>query len=341
MVTITDVARRAGVSTATVSHVLNSTRFVAEPTRRRVLAAVDELDYVPNDQARSLVRARSQRIGVAISAMTNLYFGEVVHAIEAAASAAGYTLILADTHEDPSTEQQVVTALRGYQLDGLLLAPSSGAGPLLDRLARTSLPTVLVDRAPDPRFDSVCTENVEPMAELVEHLARTGHRRIAMVSGMAGLTTTDERVTGYRTGLERAGLAFDQGLVVDGGSDAVRTYDVVAGLLDRSQPPTAIVAAQNAMVIGTMRQLRDRGLAVPADLALVGFDDFEWADVFSPRLTTVAQDAERIGSEAVALLLDRVAGAGRAPRAVRVPARVRHRDSCGCGLVWPGSSLPG
>lgn len=332
MVTITDVARRAGVSTATVSHVLNGTRFVAEPTRRRVLEAVDELDYVPNHQARSLVRARSQRIGVAISAMTNLYFGEVVHAIEAAASAAGYTLLLADTHEDARTEQQVVTALRGYQLAGLLLAPSSGAGPLLDRLARTALPTVLVDRAADSRFDSVCTENVEPMAELVEHLARAGHRRIAMVSGMAGLTTTEERVAGYRLGLERGGLSVDPELVVDGGSDAERTYDVVARLLEGPRPPTAIVAAQNAMVIGTMRLLRDRGLDVPGDIALVGFDDFEWADVFSPRLTTVAQDAERIGSEAVALLLQRISGAGGAPRNVQVPAHVRHRDSCGCGV---------
>ncbi len=333
MVTITDVARRAGVSTATVSHVLNGTRFVTERTRHRVLEAVDDLDYIPNQQARSLVRSRSQRIGVAISAMTNLYFGEVVQAIERAASKAGYTLILADTHEDPTTEHQVVTALRGYQLDGLLLAPSSGAGPLLDRLARSALPTVLVDRAADPRFDSVCTENVEPMAELVEHMARIGHREIAMVAGMEGLTTTDERVAGYRLGLQRAGLTPDPRLLISGESNARRSYDAVAAALDSPRPPTAIVAAQNAMVIGTMRLLRERGLDVPGDIALVGFDDFEWADVFSPRLTTVAQDAATIGSTAVELLLQRISGTGAAaPRTVQVPARIRHRDSCGCGV---------
>lgn len=330
MVTIADVARRAGVSTATVSHVINGTRHVTERTRRRVLAVVEELDYVPNRQARSLVRSRSQQLGVAISAITNLYFGAVVRAMEAAASEGGYTLILADTHEDPRIEEQVVTALRGYRLDGLLLAPSSGAQPLLDRLARTSLPTVLVDRAADARFDSVCTENVEPMADLVAHLAEIGHRRIAMVSGMAGLTTTDERVEGYRLGLTRAGLSADPRLVVSGGSDARQTYTALAALLDAPDPPTAVVAAQNAMVIGTMRLLRDRGLDVPDDIALVGFDDFEWADVFSPRLTTVAQDAEQIGSRAVELLLDRIADGSAPPRAVRVPARVMHRDSCGC-----------
>jgi len=333
VVTIADVARRAGVSTATVSHVLNGTRHVAERTRRRVLEVVADLDYVPNRQARSLVRSSTQQLGVAISALTNLYFGTVVHAMEAAASAGGYTLILADTHEDPEVEEKVVTALRGHRLDGLLLAPSSGARPLLDRLARTSLPTVLVDRAADPRFDSVCTENVEPMAHLVQHLAELGHRRIAMVSGMAGLTTTDERVAGYRLGLERAGLAVDPRLVVSGGSDADLTYTAVGALLDAPDRPTAVVAAQNAMVIGTMRALRDRGLDVPQDVALVGFDDFEWADVFSPRLTTAAQDAEQIGSRAVELLLERIADPDLPPRAVRVPAQVMHRDSCGCGLT--------
>lgn len=330
MVTIVDVARTAGVSASTVSHVLNGTRFVADDTRRRVLEAVDALDYVPNHQARALVRSQTQQIGVAISALTNLYFGAVVHAMEDAASEAGFTLLLADTHEDAETERRVIEALRGRQLDGLLLAPSAGAAQVLDRLARSGLPTVLVDRSPDPRFDSVSTENAEPMAELVEHLARCGHRRIAMVCGIGGLTTTSERLQGYRLGLERAGLTMRPELVVSGGSDAGTTYAAVGSLLELSDPPTAVVAAQNTMVLATMRLLRDRGARVPDDVALVGFDDFEWADVFSPRLTTVAQDAAAIGAQSVQLLLERIAGTDRAPRSVRVPARVMHRDSCGC-----------
>lgn len=330
MVTITDVARRAGVSASTVSHVLNRTRYVSQEARDRVLEAIDALDYVPNHQARALVRSRTQQIGVAMSALTNLYFGEVVHAIEEAASAAGYTLVLADTHDDPDTEAQVVAALRERRLDGLVLAPSAGAGTVLDRLARSGLPTVLVDRSPDPRFDSVCSESIKPMAQLVHHLAGRGHRRIAMVAGMEGLTTSEERVVGYRKGLAAAGLQAVPELLVQGGSDPARTRDAVNALLDLPEPPTAIVAAQNAMVIATMRTLRERGLSVPADVAVVGFDDFEWADVFSPRLTTVAQDAGAIGATAVRLLLRRIAGADSPPRAVRVPAAVRHRESCGC-----------
>lgn len=330
VVTITDVARRAGVSASTVSHVLNSTRFVSQDARDRVLEAIDALDYVPNHQARSLVRSQTQQVGVAMSALTNLYFGEVVHAIEEATSAVGYTLVLADTHDDPATEAKVVAALRERRLDGLILAPSAGAATVLDRLARTGLPTVLVDRSPDPRFDSVCSENVKPMAQLVLHLAQRGHRRIAMVAGMPGLTTSEERVTGYRKGLAAAGLPEMPELLVRGDSDAVRTHAAVDGLLDLPEPPTAIVAAQNTMVIATMRAVQARGLSVPRDVAVVGFDDFEWADVFSPRLTTVAQDAGAIGAMAVKLLLRRIAGTATAPRSVRIPATVQHRESCGC-----------
>ncbi|MCL3860632.1 LacI family DNA-binding transcriptional regulator [Actinotalea sp. K2] len=330
MTTITDVARRAGVSASTVSHVLNGTRFVAAPTRDRVLEAVEALDYVLNHQARALVRSQTQQIGVAMSALTNLYFGEVVHAIEEAASAAGYTIVLADTHEDPSTEERVVGALRERRLDGLLLAPSAGSASVLDRLARSGLPTVLVDRSPDDRFDSVCTENAAPMAELVVHLAELGHRRIAMVAGMPGLTTSEERVAGYLQGLETAGLRRAPELLVTGGSDARQTALAVTALLAQATPPTAIVAASNTMVIATMRTLRAHGLSVPGDVAVVGFDDFEWADVFSPRLTTVAQDTTSIGQTAVDLLLQRMTGTARAPQALRVPALVRHRESCGC-----------
>lgn len=171
------------------------------------------------------------------------------------------------------------------------------------------------------------------MGRLVKHLADLGHRRIAMVAGKDGLTTSEERVEGYRMGLAAARLPELPELVVRGGSDPERTQAVVAGLLDLPEPPTAIVAAQNTMVIATMRTLRRRGLAVPADVAVVGFDDFEWADAFSPGLTTVAQDAPRIGAAAVRLLLARIAGDESAPRAVRIPAMVRHRESCGCAAT--------
>lgn len=337
MTTLADVARSAGVSTTTVSHVLNDSRPVAERTRALVLEAVAELGYVPNHQARSLVRASTQQLGVAMSMLTH-HFAELANAIEQAASRAGYTLLLGNTNEDPDTEQRVVAALRSRRVDGLLIAPSPGAGPILSQLADSGLPTVLLDRSPDPRFDAIATENVAPFARLVAHLAASGHRRIGLVSGMEGLTSTDRRIEGYRLGLERAGLALDPELIACGGSDTERTYHAIDVLLGRADPPTALAAASNTMLIATVRALRQRGLRIPEDVALVGFDDFDWADGFSPRLSTVAQDNATLGLTAVDLLLERVSGQGLAPRQVEIPATVMHRDSCGCD--HPDQPLP-
>lgn len=329
MTTLADVARTAGVSTTTVSHVLNDSRPVAKRTRELVLQAIAELGYVPNHQARSLVRATTQQLGVAMSMLTH-HFAELANAIEQAASEAGYTLLLGNTNEDPATEQRVVEALRSRRVDGLLIAPSPAAGPMLAQLANSGLPTVLLDRSPDPRFDAICTENVEPFAQLVSHLAAIGHRRIALLSGMQGLTSSDRRIEGYRLGLEQAGLPFDRELVGCGGSNTQMTYVAIDKLLDIDDPPTAVAAASNTMIIATVRALRRQGLAVPGDVAIVGFDDFDWADGFSPRLSTVAQDNAALGRTAVDMLLKRISGVATAPREVEIPATVVHRDSCGC-----------
>lgn len=329
MTTLADVAQRAGVSTTTVSHVLNASRPVAALTRALVLEAVEELGYVPNHQARSLVRAQTQQLGVAISMRTH-HFAELVSAIEEAATEAGYTLLIGNTTENPETERRVVEALRSRRVDGLLIAPSPEAGPILESLERSGLPTVLLDRVADPRFDVVHTENIEPFAALVAHLAAIGHRRIALLSGMEGLTTSEQRIEGYRIGLARAGIAFDPDLVACGGSHTEMTYAAVDSLLRVDPPPTAFAAANNTMLVATMRALQQRGLAVPDDAALVGFDDFDWADAFSPRLSTVAQDNAAIGRRAVQMLLERIAGTAQEPRQVELPATVVHRDSCGC-----------
>lgn len=329
MTTLADVARRAGVSTTTVSHVLNGSRPVAAQTRALVLEAVEELGYVPNQQARSLVRAQTQQLGVAISMRTH-HFAELASAVEQAATEAGYTLLIGNTTENPETERRVVAALRSRRVDGLLIAPSPEAGPILESLERSGLPTVLLDRAADPRFDVVHTENIEPFAALVSHLAAIGHRRIALLSGMEGLTTSEQRIEGYRLGLARAGIAFDPDLVACGGSDTEMTYAAVDSLLRVDPPPTAFAAANNTMLVATVRALRRRGLAVPDDAALVGFDDFDWADAFSPRLSTVAQDNAALGRMAVQMLLERIAGKAQEPRQVELPATVVHRDSCGC-----------
>jgi LacI family transcriptional regulator len=331
MVTMNEVARRAGVSVSTVSHVINGTRFVKEETRKQVLAAIADTGYIHNTIAKSLVSGTTQTIGLAISAITNFYFADIVSAIEAEVSRAGYTLLLTDTHDDPVKELQVIEALHQRRVDGVLLATSTGPdGAALRYLADLGVPTVLVDRCASAAFDQVGAENLKATALLTTHLAEQGHRRIAMISGRTGLSTSDERLAGYRLGLERSGLVADDRLVVTGGSNADDSERAVRGLLELADPPTALVVANNHMTIGAMRILGQLGVRVPEDVVLAAYDDFEWAAHFRPRLTTMAQPIQEIGARAVQLLLARISDPRRPPETLRLQPRFMHRESCGC-----------
>ena len=207
-----DVARLAGVSVTTVSHVINGTRPASQRTRDRVLAAIERTGYRPNTIARALARGGTQSLGLAISGLSNPYFMDVVAAVEQAAGRAGHTLLLGDTREDPEHELRIVRALAERQVDGMLLAPTVGAlEHALPYLESQGVPTVLLDRFVDVGLDQVGCDNEQPTARLVEHLIAKGHTRIAMAIGIPGLSTTDERVRGYRMALEQGGLGFDRG----------------------------------------------------------------------------------------------------------------------------------
>jgi LacI family transcriptional regulator len=337
MATMADVARSAGVSVATVSHVLNGTRPVLPHTRQAVLDAVEELGYTPNTLARSLVTARTRSIGLAVSAISNPYFTEILQGVESAALQAGYSLLIADPHDDPEHERKVVQLLHERRVDGMIVAPSPDPRGLLAYLGRHHVPAVFLDRLVDtpgavggPRFDQVCADSAEPASRLVTHLAGLGHRRIGLVAGLPGLSTTTERIMGYRSGLAFAGLPYDERLLVHGDSESPGAEQATAALLGLGVPPTALVTGNNAMTIGVLRALRAHGLSVPGDIALCCFDDFAWADLFSPRLTAIAQPSKDIGAQAVRVLLERLAEPDRPARTVRLPCTFVHRTSCGC-----------
>ncbi|QBJ89216.1 LacI family transcriptional regulator [Streptomyces seoulensis] len=343
MRTMADVARHAGVSVATVSHVLNATRPVRPATRDAVLRAIDELGYIHNTLARSLVTSRTHSVGLAVSAISNPYFTEILQGVEAEALATGYGLLIADPHDDPGHELSVVRMLHERRVDGVIIAPSAEPSALLAYLDRADIPAVfldrLVDEAEEPAYDQVCADGVAPVRELVGHLAALGHRRIALVAGLAGLSTTTERVDGYRQGLDAAGLPFDPALLAHGHSASEGARHATERLLASPGRPTAVIAANNAMTIGALQALRDAELRIPEDVALVSFDDFEWADLFSPSLTAVRQPSRDLGGLALRLLLERLDTPGRPTRTVRLPCTLVHRTSCGCP---PGAAgLPG
>jgi LacI family transcriptional regulator len=333
-VTMTDVARAAGVSSSTVSHVVNGTRFVDPGTQGRVQQVIDQLGYRKNHMARSVARGgRTQSIGVAISARSNPYFGAVLSAIDAEVTTFGSTLLLGETAEDVAREFRLVNSLLDRRVDGIILAPGPGAeAETLPLLERSSTPTVLVDRMqPGQLLDQIGTDNAEPMARLVDHLAVVhGHRRIGLISGLPGLSTTDERIEGYRRGLHRNDCDDEAELIAVGASSSDQGEVAAAALLDSAAPPTALIAGNNAMTVGTLRLLRQRGVEVPRDMAVTSFDDFEWAELLASPLTSIAQDWTEIGRRAVTLLAQRLDDPGRPVVVERVATSLILRNSCGC-----------
>lgn len=330
--TMNDVARCAGVSTTTVSHVLNGTRRVHPVTLRAVEDAITRTGYIPNTVARSLARSATNTIGVAVPAFSNHYFSEIVQAIEAQCSRNGLMLLLSDTHNDLDQELKVVQALHQRRVDGILLAPTSDpARRVLRYLEEHKIPVVLIDRLVSRRFDQVGVENRRAMAELVGHLVlRHGHKRIGFVSGLGGLATTQERIEGFSTGLAAAGIAADETLIECGQSRVDLARVAVRKLLRLGEPPTAIVTGNNLMTIGAMQALGEAALRVPDDVALVGFDDFDWANFFSPRLTVIAPPNDELGTRAVNLLIKRIGKPDGTRRTIRLRPHLRLRNSCGC-----------
>ena len=338
-VTMADVARTAGVSTATVSHVVNKSRRHTPDTERRVHEAIERLGYIRDPFARSLRTGTSGIIGIAMSAISNPHFATVVQEIERNLEGSGTSILLADTHDDPVVEDRVVDDLMSRRVDGLLLAPSGSPERALHLASRYGIPLVVVDRIDEEiDCDQVAVENVEPVREITAHLLDLGHTRLGMVTGIPGMNTSEERLRGFRLAHEEAGLPVDPALVRSGRSTSAGARDAAEELLRLDDPPTALVTGNNAMTIGSLRALKARGLRVPADLALVCFDDFEWSDLFEPALTAVAQPVPALAKRAVEMLSSRREDGSIAARRDVLPPTVMHRTSCGCDGSAPAGN---
>jgi LacI family transcriptional regulator len=328
--TIVDVARKAGVSVSTVSHVVNHTRRVLPETRKLVEAAIASVGYQTNTLARSLKTATTKSVGIAISAISNPYFSDIICAIETECARLGLMVFLSDTQDDPERELNVVKALHQRRVDGIILAPSPD--PLersLKFIKAVAMPCVLVDRMPNENFDQVGVKNCEAMALLIGHLASLGHRRIGFIAGHPGFATTLERIAGYKSALAAHGLPFDPALLVTGNATTAAATASTHALMALPRPPTALAAGNNMTTIGAMRALKALGLKAPEDISIAGIDDFEWADCFEPRLTVVAQPCEEIGRTAAALLIERIAHSDGARRTIRLDGALIKRNSCG------------
>ncbi len=335
MVTLADVARVAGVSKTTVSHVINGTRFVSAEAVHRVEEAVIQTGFRPNPYARALRTATTQTLGFVSSDISNPFSTAVIQGIEYATRQADHTLLVANSRDDPAGEEQAIDALEQRRIDGLIIALSpSSSEKAMERLRTFPVPVVLVDRDAPLPVDRVIVENVEAVAELIGLLIDQGHRRIGVVAGEERHNTSAERVEGWRLAHRRNGIAIDESLVHYSGPTAADAQAATDALLRSAEVlPTALFTTNSAMTQGALRSLREAGLRQPDQMSLVAFDDFEWADLLSPPLTCLAQPTFEIGSSAVGLLLERIASPKLESRVIRLNPALRVRASS-VG-IWP------
>ncbi len=307
MATIKDVAARAKVSAATVSHVINGTRKVAPETVKRVQQAMETLDYRPNAVAQSLRTRKTHVIGAVVSDITNPFFATLIRGAEDAAIEAGYSLIVCNSDESLEKEDRYVRLLRQRRMDGLLISPvGDGSNSVVHQLPTWKIPFVFVDRRVEGiEADAVLSDNIDGAYQATRHLISRGHHRIGLILGIKGATTTEERLAGYRRALNEAGITFTEELLTYGGYRITGGQQSVQNFLSLSNPPTAIFSTNNLMTIGVLQELFHRHVKIPEQIGLIGFDDVPWGKLFQPSLTVIEQNPYEIGQQAVGLLLDK------------------------------------
>lgn len=323
---IYDVARSAGVSIATVSRVANGTGPVRDGTAARVRAAMLRLGYRPHALARGLAAQRSRTIGLLITDILNPYFAEIVRGAQAQAELSGYAVLLGDASVHTAQDDVLVQRLLERRIDGLIVASDRTSRAYADQLTSEDIPVVSINGSPDQFPRAVQIDNRSCALLAIAHLVELGHRRIAHVAGAPDVPMRDERLSGYRAGLKRAGCRYDADLVVTGAGTLNEGRDAARQLFELSDPPTAIFAFNDRSAIGCYQAIRAAGLRVPEDVSVVGVDDIVMAEWVDPPLTTVHQPRTEMGRIAIDLLLAALDGK-TVPSGVVVQPRLIVRGS--------------
>ncbi|MBV6289330.1 LacI family DNA-binding transcriptional regulator [Pseudomonas aegrilactucae] len=330
MATIKDVAALAGISYTTVSHVLNKTRPVSEPVRRKVEAAIAELDYVPSAVARSLKARCTATIGLLVPNSVNPYFAELARGIEDGCERNGYCVILCNSDDDPRKQRSYLRVLLEKRIDGLIVASVGEDADLLDSLASVRTPMVIVDRALDGvEADLVRIDHEQGAYLATRHLLELGHQDIACINGPAHTSVAKMRLGGFLRALDEAGVTLREGWVVESDFTSLGGYGAAAQLLAHDRP-TAIFAANDMIGMGVLRAAAERNIGVPSELSVIGFDDIQMSQYVYPALTTVGQSIRELGEMAADLLLRRIGEPARSAVEQRIVApNIVLRESTG------------
>ncbi|MGH8877917.1 MAG: LacI family DNA-binding transcriptional regulator [Stackebrandtia sp.] len=324
---IADVAKRAGVSVTTVSHVLSSRRPVAEATRVKVMQVIEELDYRPNEVARSMRAQRTLTIGFVVPDIGHPFYTAAARGLQDALRPDGYHCIVTSTDSDREVELETVRQLL-TRVDGVVISGSGKRMEDLQPILDAKLPLVLLDAdIPGPGFDVVTNADYESGAVAAQHLVDTGHRRIAFITGPEDFGAPARRVEGYRSVLDKHGIPAEANLVVRSPATLQGGAQCMATLINLAEPPDAVIAITDVVAVGAMYAARDQGLSIPDDVAVMGFDDIEAASLVAPTLTTMGTASREHGQSAGELILRRINDSAAEPQRVVFPARLIRRES--------------
>jgi DNA-binding LacI/PurR family transcriptional regulator len=329
MATMADVAARAGVSVATVSRALSGDpKRVSAPVLQRIVDAAEELEYIPNNLARNMRSGSARILGLIISDIGNPFFTAVARGVEDVAQRHGYSLVLANTDENPEREAASLSVMAAERAAGVIIATTNENGSALRRFQDLGMAVVAIDRhIVDLPTDSVVVDNEGASYEAVSHLIRLGHRRIAIVGGPSDADTARERQRGYERALREARIELEPELICEGDFRQTAGLTMTRRLLDLAKPPTAIFAVNNLTTIGVLGGLRERGLELPDEMSVVGFDDMPTAELLDPPLTVVQQPTYRVGARAGEMLIRRLREPKAAVKEVVLQARLVVRGS--------------
>jgi LacI family transcriptional regulator len=332
MATIKDVARRAGVSVGTASHVLSGKVPVSDQLRKRVEKAMAALDYHPSHIARSLSIRRTHTIGIVVPDITNPFFPQIIRGVESVAAKFGFSTITFNTDDQVDREREALSFLRSRRVDGILLviAPGRNDGSHIKAIIKAGIPVVCLDRLPRSiSVDSVSVDNFSGAREAVQHLISMGHQHIAIITGPLSLKNARDRVRGYKSALREAGIPSSAERILEGDFREETGLRISRDLfISGRQRPSALFVSNNLMALGALQGLSELGLKCPDDFALASFDGFIFPDVFRPTLTTVVQPAYEIGVRGAEILLQRLNGELKSdPLHIELSTELRIKES--------------
>ena len=331
-ITIVDVAKASGVSYSTVSRVLNGFEHVKESTRERVLAAAKDLGYVANLQARSLAGGKTNVIGLLVPGLDNGYIGEIVSGADEELFRSNYNMMLYTTHRLQGKEEAYVKSIYSGLTDGLLLIVPTTPVSYLEALQNQNFPYVLVDQSDNTGKSCIVdSTNWQGAYDAVSYLIKLGHTRIAHITGLPELQSATDRLAGYKTAMADHQLPLVDDYLVEGDFHHRSGYQRAIELIELETPPTAIFAANDLIALGVLDALRDRGLSIPDEMSVIGFDDIPQAIITYPKLTTMRQSLKQMGRVAVKLLLEQLQNPDNIPRRITLKTELIERESV-CAL---------